>query len=365
MPITFNRLNFWKGMALLFLGSIALIIAMLTGCSRAHPQGPMAMPVTMMPVSEHTYPDGTEFMAEVDSKHATDIHPQVSSRIVAVLVTDGAQVGRGQPLFQLDKSQVAPNVAAAKSDLAFSRKQLGRYRELVHDHTVSQKDTEEYETTLLSQEQKVKSLQADLNYYTVRAPFSGVVGTLIAKVGDIVDPNTVLTTLTDNRNLEIDVALSADYRSRVHLGTPMMLFSTDDAPLGESTISYIAPKVDPMTQTILVKARVINGRSTLAVDQHIKARLIWGERQAVLIPIPAVFRLDGQPFIYRADSTTDGKGLVAHMEAVTLGPIVGQKIVIESGLKSGQTLITGGIQKLQDGVPVMAMPTEKKVSQTN
>jgi len=364
MELTLNRETFWKCVGMFVLSACMLVLfSFFSGCApssaktHAKPQGPMAMPVTMMTVSVKAYPDESEFMAEVDSKHATELHPQVSSRIVAVLITDGQQVRAGQPLFQLDKSQQAPNLSAAKSDLAFNRRQLTRYRELARNHTVSQKDTEEYETTLLSQEQKIKSLEADLNYYTVRAPFSGTVGTLIAKVGDMVDPNTALTTITDNRNLEINVALSADDRPRVHLGTKMILLSTDEQPLAESSISYISPKVDPMTQTFLVKARMI-GQADLSVDEHLKAKLIWGRKEAILVPVPTVFRMDGQPFVYRADKTPDGKGMVARMQAVTLGPIVDQEVVVQTGLKPGQTLITGGIQKLQDGVPVMELPSK-------
>lgn len=405
MAITFSRKTFWKFIGLLVLSLCPIIVmSFLSGCTSSaantHSQGATAMPVTMMPVAERIYPDEAEFMAEVDSKHATDIHPQVSSRIVSVLATDGEQVHTGQPLYQLDISQQAAtvrsweatrrasleepwslqkNIEAQKADLAFSQKQLNRYRELVKNHTVSEMDTEQYETKVKSLKANIaseeahrkqalaniqrdtagfQSAKADLNYYTVRAPFSGTVGTLIVKVGDVVEPNTILTTLTDNHNLEINIALSADYRPRVHLGTSMTLLSSYDQILAKSKISYIAPKVDPMTQTILVKAKVVNGKSNVSVDQHLKARLIWGEKRAVLVPIPAVFRVDGQPFIYRADTSRDGKGMIAHMQAVTLGPIINQDVVVVSGLKSGQILITGGIQKLQEGVPVMEIPKE-------
>lgn len=402
MKMILSRVTFYKYISLLVLSSC--VTSSLSGCTSSaankRAQGPMAMPVTMMPVADRLYPDQAEFMAEVDSKHATDIHPQVSSRVTAVLATDGEQVQAGQPLYQLDISQQAATVRsleatrrasleepwsvkktieAQKAELAYSQKQLNRYRNLVKDHTVSEMDTEQYETKVKSLKANIaseeahqkqafaniqrdtasfQSAKADLNYYTIRAPFSGIVGTLVAKVGDVVEPNTILTTLTDNHHLEINIALSADYRPQVHLGTIMTLLSSDDQTLAKSKVSYIAPKVDPMTQTILVKAKVLNGKSDLSVDQHLKARLIWGEKRGVLVPIPAVFRVDGQPFIYRADTSPDGKGMIAHMQAVTLGPIIDQDVVVVSGLKPGQTLITGGIQKLQDGVPVMEMPTE-------
>lgn len=417
-------------LALVALGAITFSSSLfLSGCGspKQAAAAPAPTSVDLFSVSQQPYKDGAEFMAQVNSKNATNIHPQVSSRIVRVLVNDGQLVRAGQPLFQLDVSQQAAvvsslnstrqasmeepaliqkniealraDLSAAQSDLAFNRKQLERYQDLLEKHTVSIRDTEQYQTTVQSQEQKVKSIlaniasqqsrrrealanigrdtssmqsaRANLAYYTVRAPFTGNVGTLIGKVGDVVDTDTILTTLTDNRNLEIEIAVSADYRSKVHLGTPIEVSSMSDEHLGSMKISYIDPKVDPQTQTFLLKALATNSGNQLAMDQHIKARIIWGEKTAIRVPLMAVFRVDGQPFVYRAVHTVNqpdedtkagnaqpvaeqpnDNALTATMQAVTLGPIVGEDVIVNTGLKSGDVIVKKGIQKLQEGVPI-------------
>jgi multidrug efflux pump subunit AcrA (membrane-fusion protein) len=416
-------------LTLIALGAITFSSSFfLSGCGspKQAAAAPAPTSVDLHTVQQLPYKDGAEFMAQVNSKNATTIHPQVDSRIVRVLVTDGQLVRAGQPLFQLDVSQQAAvvsslnatrsasmeepaliqkniealraDLSAAQSDLAFNRKQLERYQDLLEKHTVSIRDTEQYQTTVQSQEQKVKSIlaniasqqsrrreaianigrdtatvqsaRANLAYYTVRAPFTGNVGTLAGKVGDVVDTDTILTTLTDNRNLEIEVAVSADYRSKVYLGTPIEVSSMSDEHLGSMKISYIDPKVDPQTQTFLLKALATNTSNQLAMDQHIKARIIWGEKSAIRVPLMAVFRVDGQPFVYRAvhkanrpEDTKAGEGqptanqaddnaLMATMQAVTLGPIVENDVIVSTGLKTGDVIVTKGIQKLQEGVPI-------------
>jgi multidrug efflux pump subunit AcrA (membrane-fusion protein) len=392
---------------LLALGASSL--SLLSGCAASSESAVMqaATPVDMLPVQQGVYEENTELMAQVNSKHATDIRPQVSGRILRVLVSDGQQVQQGQPLFQLDASQVRATVqslssvrqasmqepelltknmeglqadlAAARADLDYSRKQLGRYRELVDDQTVSQQETEQYQTDVVTRQQRINSIRANiaslaarrkeavanigrdtaalasassnLSYFTVRAPFSGQVGTLIAKEGDVVDPGIALTTLTDNRNLEIEVAVSADDRPRIHMGMPLKLLNMRDEALGTLQTSYIAPKVDPLTQTFLLKARLDNDKNQLAMDQHLKVRLIWGERQALMIPVVAVMRMDGMPFVYRLETKPD-KTYIAHLQAVHLGDIVDDNVVILSGLKSGDLIVKSGIQKLQDGAIV-------------
>jgi membrane fusion protein, multidrug efflux system len=103
----------------------------------------------------------------------------------------------------------------------------------------------------------------------------------------------------------------------------------------------------------LLKAKASNMDNQLAMDQHIKARIIWGEKTALRVPLMAVFRVDGQPFVYRAvrkeDKASKSNDLNATMQAVTLGNIVDQDVIVENGLKSGDVIVKKGIQKLQEG----------------
>src|SRR5579871_78391 len=97
----------------LLCSGLLFIMAFFSGCgqtSQVANAAPPAIPVTVMSVSRQPYTDSAEFMAQVNSKHATEIHPQVSSRIVKIFVTDGQLVKSGQPLYQLDVSQQAASV---------------------------------------------------------------------------------------------------------------------------------------------------------------------------------------------------------------------------------------------------------------
>jgi RND family efflux transporter MFP subunit len=418
------------------LAIATLLLLGLAGCAGSSSQGDppqggggggaMAMPVTWQTVTRQNVADSTQFMARINSKHATTIRPQVASRVVRVLVNDGQAVRAGQALYQLDNSQQAATVSslvagqqasvlqpsliqktiqaqqadlkAMQNDLAFSHKQLARYQALLADKTVSLKDTEQLATTVRNQEQKIKAItanisalgisraealasvaqsnatvtgaKANLAYYTVKAPFSGTIGALVAKIGDVVDPSTALTTLTDNHMLEVEVAIPADKIAKIHTGSPLQLLSTTDDPLGQAVVSAISPTLDATTQTVLVKAKVTASSQPLTMDQRLKVSVLWDKQAAVVIPLVAVFRVDGQPFVYlaKADSKSQSKAgsappsYSATMQAITLGPIVGDNVLVSQGLTTGQLVITGGIQKLQQGVPVMQLPPAKAVT---
>ena len=413
---------------------IGLASVSLTGCgNKSHGGGPpggpggFSVPVVLGEVKQEATTESAEFLAELSSDASTVIRAQVAGRITQILVGDGQHVRKGQALFQLDASQQAAalkgleasamatsqetavvqdamhalqaNRAAVETDLAFNRKQLERYQSLLTTNSVSQKDVEQYETMVKTLESKLASTDADIQgkssrvaqikanvqrdkaaadsarsnlaFYTVRAPYSGTLGNIMARVGDVADPSIPLTSLTNNNALELNIAVPAEYRSKVHAGSRLVLENDAGETQGQARVFFVSPTVDPMSQTTLVKAKVNNaGGSTFATSQRLKAKLVLGQRQSLLVPMSAVVRMAGQPFVYTAvhnepdTKQESGKkaipvGLVAKMQIVTLGNIVGESYQVVSGLSPHQTIIVSGVQKLRDGVPVKPIESDK------
>jgi multidrug efflux pump subunit AcrA (membrane-fusion protein) len=84
--------------------------------------------------------------------------------------------------------------------------------------------------------------------------------------------------------------------------------------------------------------------------QYVRARIVWGVKPALTVPIVAVSRLAGQHFVFVAESA--GQGFVARQKPVAVGAIIGNDYVITSGLKGGDQVIVSNTQKIGDGVPV-------------
>jgi multidrug efflux pump subunit AcrA (membrane-fusion protein) len=103
---------------------------------------------------------------------------------------------------------------------------------------------------------------------------------------------------------------------------------------------------------VLAKAALIDGRGEFRADQLVRARLVWRAEPGLSVPLTAVVRINGQFFAYVVEK--DGDKTVARQKGVTLGPLTGNDYIVLNGLKPGEQLITGGIQKIRDGAPVMA-----------
>jgi RND family efflux transporter MFP subunit len=203
-----------------------------------------------------------------------------------------------------------------------------------------------------AQQEKVQ-----LEFFTVKAPFTGTVGDIPIKIGDFVSEPTKLLTLSQNERLELQVAVPIEKASQLKPGLPVKLIDAQEQPKATGSITFVAPNVDSSTQSILVKAVFNNPNNSLRADQFVKARLIWSSRPGVFVPTTAISRLGGQNFIFVAETKAADHGqaqLVASQRPIKLGKIVGNNQVVLEGLKPDEKIVTSGILQLRDGAPIVS-----------
>jgi RND family efflux transporter MFP subunit len=180
-----------------------------------------------------------------------------------------------------------------------------------------------------------------------------MVGEIPVKVGGYVQPLTQLLTITDNKSLELNLDLPAEYLARMKLGLPLEIVQ-DGKVIATAPVSFIAPNVSVETQTVLIKAIFPNKDNLLRADQSVHTRLVWAKKQGILVPVTSVLHLGGKDFVYFLEKDEKAPmGWVAKQHPIELGSIQGDSYVVLKGIKPGIQLITAGIQKLMDGAPVM------------
>ena len=202
---------------------------------------------------------------------------------------------------------------------------------------------------------QTKTQQQQLAYYQIRAPFAGVVGDIPVHLGDYVSPTTVLTTVDENSGLEAYIYIPTERLTLLRSGLPVDLVDDAGAVLAHSSISFLSPQVDNGLQSILAKAEIPRSVERLRNSQLVNAKVTWKTSPQPVVPVLAVVRVGGQPFVYVATPSPQGQGYAAHQVAVTLGDTVGNNYPVLSGLKPGDKVILSGIQFLQEGVPVQPL----------
>jgi RND family efflux transporter MFP subunit len=309
-------------------------------------------------------PQSSEFIATIRSLQSTTVQPQVEGIVRQVFVRAGDRVGAGQPLIQIDPDkQAATNTvtesqrASREADLAYATQQLTRLQKLFDAGAVSRAELEQAETAhknaeaqLAAVQSQIRENQVELQYYRVTAPSTGIVGEVVIRQGDRVTPSTVITTIDQPEGLEAYINVPLERAMDLRTGLTVELLDSSGAVIASNPITFIAPRADDATQSVLVKATLRQMPKAIRVMQYVRARIVWSNEPTLSVPIVAVSRLAGQHFVFVAEQSD--KGVVARQKPITIGAVSGDDYVIRSGLMAGERVIVSNVQKIGDGAPV-------------
>lgn len=337
------------------------------------PGGMPAMGVEVATMAEGDIEQSNEFIGTVKSRRSVTVQPQVEGFITRIAAASGDRVRAGAVLMEIDAGRQEAAVAtleaqrgARDADLAYWRQQAARLKTLLDAGAVSQQEFDQAAATvksgeaqLAALEQQIREQRVELGYHRVLAPAAGVIGDIPVRVGDRVTRASTLTTIDDNQALEVYVQVPVQQAPDLKVGLPVRLVDDQGATLREARITFIAPSVDPATQSVLAKA-ALDRPDGLRNDQYVRVRIVWRSSPGLTVPLVAVTRVNGRFFVFTAEK--DGQMTVARQRPVDLGPLVGNEYVVQKGLSAGDQLIVSGVQKIGDGMPVAATPAGSPVA---
>jgi multidrug efflux pump subunit AcrA (membrane-fusion protein) len=133
---------------------------------------------------------------------------------------------------------------------------------------------------------------------------------------------------------------------------PVELLDGAGQVIASNPVTFIAPRADDTTQSVLVKATLRQPPPGLRVMQYVRARVIWSNEPSLAVPVVAVSRIAGQHFVFIAEK--GDQGFVARQKPVTVGAIIGNDYIVQRGLTAGDRVIVSNVQKIGDGAPVNA-----------
>jgi membrane fusion protein (multidrug efflux system) len=298
--------------------------------------------------------DAIAATGEIEAVQSIALRPEVDGRIVSILFQEGQEVAQGAALFKVDDAELKSQVAQAEADRDLSQQALVRTRQLIADKASSQADLERAEATARSDQAKLDLLETRLARTTVRAPFGGVTGQRKVSLGDYVTSSNELVSLQTVNPERAAFQVPERYAERLHRGQKVT-FRVAALPGQEfvGVVDFVDPVVQLPGRTITVKALVPNPKRTLQAGMYLDLRLAAEVRpNAILVPEEAIVPIQGANFVYVIQ---DSK---ASRRQVGLGIRVPGTAEIRSGLDAGDTVVVGGQERLQDGIPVMVKPAQ-------
>jgi membrane fusion protein (multidrug efflux system) len=318
--------------------------------------GGFALPVEVAAARQDTVVDAILATGEVEAIQSADLRPEIEGRVVEILMREGAEVAKGDPLFRIDDQELRAQVARAEAENDLAQQALARTRQLLDQNAASTSDLERAEATARSNRASLDLLKLRLARTTVRAPFSGMAGQRFVSIGDYVTTSDSLVTLKTVDPERVSFTVPERYAGVVKRGQKVT-FRVAALPGEEfeGTVDFVSPAVQLPARTILIKALVPNGARHLRAGMFVEARLATAVRpRAVIVPEESIMALQGNYFVW---VVADDK---ASRHTVSLGVRSPGEVEVTSGVDAGDRVVVGGLELLQEGAPVKATLVERK-----
>ncbi len=363
------------------IASICAIALISFGCSpQTQPAAP-APPVVLVTKAEKAeIPIFGEAIATLEGSTTSQIYAQISGYLLKQDYNEGSEVQTGDLLFEIDPKpfQASLDKASAtlqtyQAQLLRTQQDLARYKALVDSGAVSQQEYQNAVQTEQSAQANVDAAQAsvtsakiELGYTKITAPISGIAGKAIAQVGDLVSPNTQMTTISALDPIQVAFTVTEQfYLNNADQIAKLMQIPQNDRPddiellFADGTtyprkgrFEYVNRQVDTSTGTISVYALFPNPDNVLRPGMYVKVRAVTRRiSNAVLIPQRCVNELQGidQVVVIKP-------GNIADIRNVTVGQKIGSYWIITDGIAPGEYVVAEGIQKCEPGSPVTPQP---------
>ena len=306
--------------------------------------------------------DNYTALATARANEAIDVTPRISSVVSAIHFEEGQSVGEGDVLVELDSREIRADLDLAEANLRERRSRFDRLETLAASQVVSEAELEEIQAQLQVAEAQVNSARARLEDTVIRAPFSGEVGLRRVSVGSLVQPNTIITTLDDIAVMKLEFSVPEEYLAAMREGLEILAQAAawpDRAFSGE--VTSVDSRVDPMTRSLAAVALMPNEDRALKPGMFLQVDISRRRSEVVLAPEAALVPRQGRQFVFVVE---EGR---ASERQVSLGSRRPGQVEIVSGLEPGEQIVTQGVQRIRDGLPVRMAgapagppPTESK-----
>lgn len=313
--------------------------------------------VTVADAAKETWNTTVPAVGTLRAINGVDVTSAVSGQVQKIAFESGQEVKAGQTLVILDSDilQATRDAAAAEEQLAEANYQ--RVSSLKQGSTVSQARIDENLFAMQAARARVAALEAEISKKSITAPFDGKLGIRRIDVGEYVQPGTAIVNLQDLTNLRVEFSVGQRDLREVVPGRKIRVFS-DVVPGTAFTgeITSLEPKVDPATGVIRVEGSLPNPDGVLRPGMFISVEIdLADERDVVVIPDSAVsYNLYGN-FVYVVEPMAEGaEHPTVKRVIVEVGDRRGGKVVIESGIEAGETVVTSGQLKLSPGMQIDA-----------
>lgn len=348
----------------ILLGALAGVLPMACSRDSNHENTqPETYPVVQPVVTDTLY--AKDYVADIQAVQNVEIRTRIEGYLERIHVDEGAFVRKGQLLFTVNNPEYRENLMQAQANLKnataearTAEVEVKSVSMLAGKQVISNIELEKAQANLAALRARIEGAETavagaklKMALTQIRAPFDGIVDRIPNKVGSLVEEGTLLTTLSDNRQVfayfNVPEGEYLDFVTRkesVRENDVSLVLANNQVHSSKGSIEKIDGQIDRATGNIAFRARFDNPKNLLKHGASGKVRMNQALAHALLIPQKAAFELQDKLFVFVV-----GPDNKVRMRSIVPKLRLPQFYVVGSGLTANDQVLFEGIQTVREG----------------
>ena len=302
-----------------------------------------ATPVTFYVVKGQDFSNTISLSGSIEANEQIEIRSEVSGIVENIAFTEGSSVTKGQVLFKVNDIELRAQLAQAKTKESLASENERRAKLLLQKEDISQEEYDIASADYRSAKAQTQLIQAQIGKTTVRAPFSGKIGLRSISPGTYVTPATLIAKLVSTNPLKITFSIPEKYATEISKNNTITFTVPNVKETFTAKIYALEPAIEATTRTLQIRALTDNSNGKLLPGTFANIELpLKNIKDAIIIPTEAIVPIQDGKKVFIANN---GKAKEVKVETLTR---TDKAVVITSGLKIGDTVLTSGVMSLKD-----------------
>ncbi|NUY79730.1 efflux RND transporter periplasmic adaptor subunit [Flavobacterium sp. MAH-1] len=283
----------------------------------------------------------------IEANESIDVRSEVAGIVEKIFFSEGMVVSKGQILFKVNDVELRAQLSKAQTAQQLASENERRAKLLLEKEAISREEYDIASADFKSAKAETQLIQAQLGKTSVRAPFSGKIGLRSISPGTYVTAETIVAKLVNSSDVKITFSVPEKYASQMTLNSTVAFTIAGNTDTLSAKIYAIEPEIAVDTRTLRMRAIAQNPNGKLLPGTFANVQLpLQKIKDAIVIPTEAVVPIQNGKKVFISDN---GKAKEIKVETATR---TDAEILILSGLKAGDTVITTGVMTLKDEAPV-------------
>nr|WP_315211823.1 efflux RND transporter periplasmic adaptor subunit [uncultured Flavobacterium sp.] len=306
-----------------------------------------SMNVNGIVATPQTFDNNLSLSGSIEANEQVEIRSEVSGIVEAIYFQEGSNVSKGQVLFKVNDLELRAQLRQTSTREGLASENERRAKLLLQKEAISQEEYDLARADLKSAQAQSQLIKAQIAKTSVRAPFSGRIGLRSISPGTYITPTVLVAKLVNTGKLKITFSIPEKYASQVKTNTNISFTVSGSTENYTARVYAIEPEVAVATRTLQVRAIADNKNGKLLpgtfADVELPLDII---KDAIVVPTEAIIPVQNGKKVF---ISSNGQAKEVMIETATR---TDASILVLSGLKAGDTIITSGVMSLKNETPV-------------